>query len=58
MKTVIVTCMERGKPKVYTGEYISRGIGNLIFATWDSKGSSYIKQIKEKNIINCRIEQK
>ena len=58
MKTVTVTCIERGKPKVYTGELISRGIGNLIFVTWDSKGSSYIKQIKEKNIINCRIEQK
>lgn len=37
MKKVTVTCIERGKPKTYTGELISRGIGNLIFSTWDKK---------------------
>ena len=48
MKTVTVTCIERGKPKVYTGELISRGIGNLIFATWDSKGQATLSRSRRR----------
>lgn len=57
MATVTVVCIERGKTKTYTGELISNGIKNLMFATYDQKGSSYIKQIQHEKIVNLRIEE-
>lgn len=55
-KQITLTCIERGKTKTYSGEFISDGIGVVIFATWDKKGSSFIKRVKKSNILNYRIE--
>jgi len=48
---VTVSCVERNKVKVYTGDLIDNGIGVVIVAVWDKKGSSYIKRIKKSNVI-------
>ena len=54
-KQITVTCIERNKSKTYTGKLITDGMNVVIFATWDKKGSSYIKQIKKSNILSYRV---
>ncbi|CFX15993.1 Uncharacterized [Syntrophomonas zehnderi OL-4] len=56
MRKVTLTCLERGKAKTYSGELIANDIGVIIFATWDKKGSSYIKRVRKSKILSCHVE--
>ena len=56
-KNVTLTCLERGKPKTYTGELMSNDIGVVIIWTWDQKGSGYIKRVKKSNILSYQISE-
>ena len=56
MATITITCIERNKPKTYSGELIGRDFGGVHMATWDKHGSSYIKYIKRDRILSERQE--
>lgn len=54
--TVTLTCVERNKPKTYTGELLTNDIGIIVFWTYDKKGSGIIKRVKKQNIISYHAE--
>ena len=56
MKEVIITCIERGKAKTYSGELLGHDFGGVHLWVIGKGGSGKIKFVQASRILHCVIE--